>query len=172
MTDLFKIMKKDTHHYVLAALLIVFIVSDVKVPGVIGELVDTMLGMIVVVMVALSLFGAHPVVGAIGLVAAYQLILRSQGQQSMAVYVPSEAKKSRVLTAMNQFPTTIEEQVIANQIPYVFFCFYIAFLYFLLEKGEIDKLVKVVKLTIQPIRELVSCKWGAQCLTSTILIIA
>jgi len=120
MTDLFKIMKKDTHHYVLAALLIVFIVSDVKVPGVIGELVDTMLGKIVVVMVALSLFGAHPVVGAIGLVAAYQLILRSQGQQSMAVYVPSEAKKSRVLTAMNQFPTTIEEQVIANQIPYVF----------------------------------------------------
>ena len=84
MTDLFKIMKKDTHHYVLAALLIVFIVSDVKVPGVIGELVDTMLGKIVVVMVALSLFGAHPVVGAIGLVAAYQLILRSQGQQSMA----------------------------------------------------------------------------------------
>ena len=66
------------------------------------------------------MFGAHPVVGAIGLVAAYQLILRSQGQQSMAVYVPSEAKKSRVLTAMNQFPTTIEEQVIANQIPYVF----------------------------------------------------
>ena len=89
-------------------------------PGVIGEMVDTMLGKIVVVMVALSLFGAHPVVGAIGLVAAYQLILRSQGQQSMAVYVPSEAKKSRVLTAMNQFPTTIEEQVIANQIPYVF----------------------------------------------------
>ena len=42
MTDLFKIMKKDTHHYVLAVhYLLYFIVSDVKVPGVIGELVDT-----------------------------------------------------------------------------------------------------------------------------------
>ena len=120
MTDLFKIMKKDTHHYVLAALLIVFIVSDVKVPGIIGELVDNPLGKIVVVMVALSLFAAHPVVGAIGLVAAYQLIMRSQGRQAIARYVPSEAKKSQVLTAMNQFPTTVEEQVIANQIPYVF----------------------------------------------------
>lgn len=120
MTDLFKIMKKDTHHYVLAALLIVFIVSDVKVPGVIAELVDTMLGKIVVIMIALSLFAAHPVVGAIGLVAAYQLVMRSQGHSSVAMYVPSEKKKSRVLSAMNQFPTTVEEEVIANQIPYVF----------------------------------------------------
>ena len=108
MTDLFKIMKKDTHHYVLAALLIIFIVSDVQVPGIIGELVDTILGKIVVVMVALSLFAAHPVVGAIGLVAAYQLIMRSQGLQVASIYIPSEIQKSRVLTAMNQFPVTVE----------------------------------------------------------------
>ncbi len=94
--------------------------SDVQVPGVIGELVDTIVGKIVVVMVALSLFGAHPVVGAIGLVAAYQLILRSQGLQSASIYIPSERKKSQVLTAMNQFPVTIEEEVISKQIPYVF----------------------------------------------------
>ena len=120
MTDLFKIMKKDTHHYVLAVLLIVFVVSDVQVPGVIGELVDTILGKIVVVMCALSLFAAHPVVGAIGLVAAYQLIMRSQGLQAASIYIPSEIKKSRVLNAMNQFPVTIEEEVISKQIPYVF----------------------------------------------------
>lgn len=120
MTDLFKIMKKDTHHYVLAVLLIIFIVSDVQVPGIIGELVDTILGKIVVVMVALSLFATHPVVGAIGLVAAYQLIMRSQGLQAASIYIPSEVKKSRVLTAMNQFPVTVEEEVISKQIPYVF----------------------------------------------------
>ena len=120
MTDLFKIMKKDTHHYVLAVLLIIFIVSDVQVPGIIGELVDTILGKIVVVMVALSLFAAHPVVGAIGLVAAYQLIMRSQGLQAASIYIPSEIQKSRVLTAMNQFPVTVEEEVISKQIPYVF----------------------------------------------------
>jgi hypothetical protein len=120
MTDLFKIMKKDTHHYVLAVLLIIFIVSDVHVPGIIGELVDTILGKIVIVMIALSLFAAHPVVGAIGLVAAYQLIMRSQGLQAASLYIPSEIQKSRVLTAMNQFPVTIEEEVISKQIPYVF----------------------------------------------------
>ena len=118
MTDLFKIMKKDTHHYVLAATTyIVFIVSEVKVPGVIGQMVDTMVGKIVVVMVALSLFGAHPVVGAIGLVAAYQLdhaFSRTSTLRS-AVYVPSEKLKNpRVLSAINQFPTTVEEEVIAK----------------------------------------------------------
>ena len=120
MADLFKIMKKDTHHYVLAALLIIFIVSDVRVPAVVGELVDTIVGKIVVVMVALSLFAAHPVVGAIGLVAAYQLILRSQGLQTASLYIPSEIKKSQTLSAMNQFPVTVEEEVISKQIPYVF----------------------------------------------------
>ena len=120
MSDLLKIMKKDTHHYVLAVLLIIFIVSDVQVPGIMGELIDTILGKILVVMGALSLFAAHPVVGAIGLVAAYQLIMRSQGHQAAAIYIPSEIKKSRVLTAMNQFPVTVEEEVISKQIPYVF----------------------------------------------------
>ena len=120
MTDLLKIMKKDTHHYVLSVLLIIFIVSDIRITGVVGELVDTILGKIVVIMVALSLFGAHPVVGAIALVAAYQLIMRSQGLQAAALYLPSERKKSRVFTAMNQFPVTIEEDVISKQIPDVF----------------------------------------------------
>ena len=120
MDNLFKHMKKDQHHYVLAALLIIFIVSDVKVPNAVAELVDSTLGKIVVAIVALSLFSSHPVVGAIGLVAAYQLIMRSQGMAATQQYIPSEHKKSQALSAMNQFPVTVEEEVIANQIPYVF----------------------------------------------------
>lgn len=120
MEGLFKIMKKDTHNYILATLLIIFIVSDVQVPDMVAELVDTALGKIIVAMVALSLFGAHPVVGAIGLVAAYQLVIRSEGHYAMATYMPSEKRKSEVLSTINQFPTTVEEEVIAKQIPYVF----------------------------------------------------
>ena len=120
MEGLFKIMKKDTHNYILATLLIIFIVSDVQVPDMVAELVDTALGKIIVAMVALSLFGAHPVVGAIGLVAAYQLVIRSEGHYAMTTYMPSEKRKSEVLSIINQFPTTVEEEVIANQIPYVF----------------------------------------------------
>jgi len=113
-------MRKDAHHYVLATLLIVFIISDIRVPHVVGRLVDNVMGKIVVMAVALSLFGTHPVVGALGLVAAYQLIRRSEGHEAVALFMPSEAKKSRVLSAMNQFPVTVEEEVIAKQIPYVF----------------------------------------------------
>lgn len=120
MKDLLKIMKKDSHHYILSVLLIIFIVSDVQIPPVIGEMVDTLLGKIVVVMVALSLFGSHPVVGAIGLVAAYQLITRSEGQGAMALYLPGEVKKNQIFKSINQFPVTLEEEVIAKQMPYVF----------------------------------------------------
>jgi hypothetical protein len=120
MKDLLKIMKKDSHHYILSVLLIIFIVSDVQIPPVIGEMVDTLLGKIVVVMVALSLFGSHPVVGAIGLVAAYQLITRSEGQSAIALYLPGEVKKNQIFKSINQFPTTLEEEVIAKQMPYIF----------------------------------------------------
>jgi hypothetical protein len=120
MANLLKFVKKDAHHYVLAALLIVFIVSDIRVPSFIGELVDNIVGKIVVVMIALSLFNTHPIVGAIGLVAAYQLIMRSQGYDAIAKYIPSERKKTQALNALNQFPVTIEEEVISKQIPYVF----------------------------------------------------
>jgi len=120
MGDLFKIMKKDSHHYVLAALLIIFIVSNIRVPSIVGELVDNVVGKVVVIMIALSLFAAHPVVGAIGLVAAYVLIKRSEGYKAVENYIPSERKKSQVLSAINQFPVTVEEEVIAKQIPYVF----------------------------------------------------
>ena len=104
MVDLFKIMKKDSHHYVLASLLIIFIVSDIRVPSFIGELVDNIVGKIIVVMVALSLFNTHPIVGALALVAAYQLITRSQGYDAIAKYIPSEIKKTRAMNALNQFP--------------------------------------------------------------------
>ena len=120
MKDLLKIMKKDSHHYILSVLLIIFIVSDVQIPPVIGEMVDTLLGKIVVVMVALSLFGSHPVVGAIGLVAAYQLITRSEGQNAIALYLPGEVKKNQIFKSINQFPVTVEEEVIAKQMSYVF----------------------------------------------------
>ena len=143
MVDLFKIMKKDSHHYVLASLLIIFIVSDIRVPSFIGELVDNIVGKIIVVMVALSLFNTHPIVGALALVAAYQLITRSQGYDAIAKYIPSEIKKTRAMNALNQFPVTIEEEVISKQIPYVYHAQQGANPY----KGVQDKLYGAAKIT-------------------------
>ena len=62
-------------------------------------------------------------VGAIGVLAAYELIKRAESttiNQPSNRFIPSEKKKTSNMSKYNQFPVTVEEMVIAKQIPYVF----------------------------------------------------
>jgi hypothetical protein len=64
----------------------------------------------------------HRVLGVIAIIFAYILIHRSEkktGTYQMRKFLPSQAKKDRHLSAMNQFPTTLEEQVVQNMVPLV-----------------------------------------------------
>ena len=119
MHDAFKTARK--HEMLLTVLLILYIVFNVPTPHMIAPQVDTPLGNIVVVLIALSFFThSHPVVGILGLFAAYTLIRRSSattGRSAIEAYVPSEKRKSEELTAYNQFPVTLEEQVVAIMAP-------------------------------------------------------
>ena len=78
MKNLLKIPKKHMHYYLLSND-DTFHYFPVQVPSELGHLVDSMLGKIVIVIVVINLFVAHPVVGAVGAVAAYELIKRSSG---------------------------------------------------------------------------------------------
>ena len=122
---LFTMQKKEYIYYLLAAVLCLFIVMPVHIPNEVASLVDTFVGKVVVMIIALNLFFVHPVVGAVGIIAAYELIKRSEGKGSrvpaaLKKYIPSEAKKISNLNRVNQFPVTVEEIVIHNQIPYSF----------------------------------------------------
>ena len=128
MIYMLNIMKKMNlkglkHHYVLALLFAAFVVLPIQLPEFVAEMVNTTLGKVVVIILALNLFLVHPVVGSMGVLAAYELIKRAEHtviRNPTNKYIPSEAKKTRELTKMNQFPVTVEEMVIAKQIPYVF----------------------------------------------------
>ncbi|NBO42316.1 MAG: hypothetical protein EBU92_12545, partial [Betaproteobacteria bacterium] len=75
-------------------------------------------GNIVVVLIALSFFThSHPVVGVLGLFAAYVLIRRSSISSAIEAYIPSEERKSNELSILNQFPVTLEEQIVALRAP-------------------------------------------------------
>jgi len=126
MASFMKMVEKDMHHYILAALLAVFIVSDMSVPHVLNELIDTLLGKILVIGGALALLFAHPLLGALGLIAAYRLIRNSEQSHVYTAFgapavVPRATRGERVklrnLTAMNQFPPTVEEEVIRKMLP-------------------------------------------------------
>ena len=120
MEKFLKSLMKDKHHLVLTALLSVFILFDIKVPLVLADLVDNPIGKIVVAMLALCLLSVNALAGVIGLIAAYVLIQRSgdaTGTIATQNYLPTEEKKSSHLSAMNQFPVTIEEEIISKMLP-------------------------------------------------------
>jgi hypothetical protein len=125
MKNLLKIPKKHMHFYLLSLVMILFIVFPVEIPSELGGMLDSMLGKLIIVVLVLNLFMAHPVVGAIGAVAAYELIRRSSGMAGigstmMKQYVPSEKKRTSSLNSFNQFPITVEEMVVKSKVPYTF----------------------------------------------------
>jgi hypothetical protein len=119
MESLYKSARK--HELLLTVLIILYVVLNVPTPPVIASYVDTPLGNIAVVVIALSLFmHSHAVVGVLGLFAAYVFIRRSSastGSSALEAYVPSEKRKSEELSAFNQFPVTLEEQMVALRAP-------------------------------------------------------
>jgi hypothetical protein len=119
MDSVFKSAKR--HELLLTVLIILYVVLNVPTPDVIAPYADTPLGNIVVVVIALSLFmHSHAVVGVLGLFAAYVFIRRSSastGSSAVEAYVPSEKRKSEELTAFNQFPVTLEEQMVSLRAP-------------------------------------------------------
>ena len=118
MDSILKSAKK--HELLLTVLIVLYVVLNVPTPDAIAPYIDTPLGNIAVVVIALSLFmHSHAVVGVLGLFAAYVLIRRSGANVSSAIesYVPSEKRKSEELSAFNQFPVTLEEQMVAIRAP-------------------------------------------------------
>ena len=125
MVDFLSIPKNQTGYYVLALLMCLFIVFPIAIPHELGALVDTNLGKIVVVVIVFNMFLSHPIIGSVGIVAAYELLKRSAGHSRKggginAQFVPSEAVKTENLNKFNQFPITVEEIVIKQKIPYSF----------------------------------------------------
>ena len=62
----------------------------------------------------------NPVLGVLGFYVAFDLIKRSSestGTYALQKYVPTEEKKSCNLTLYNQFPYTLEQEVVSKMAP-------------------------------------------------------
>lgn len=110
-------LPSNPSYLVLSLLMVIFIVMEVTPPSNICMLVDTIVGKAVVIMVALGLFSLDTLMGIVGIVAAYIFIMRCSKKEEVRTFSPSEMKKSKHLSAMNQFPMTVEEEVIDKMLP-------------------------------------------------------
>ena len=116
-----KLKFNDKRHYVLAVVLAIFIVMDIKIPSNVASLVDTIVGKTLVIMAGLSLMVVNPLVGILGAIAAYELIRRSSSSSnlfgSVSEFLPSEETKNHEMQVYQNNNITVEEEIIANMLP-------------------------------------------------------
>jgi hypothetical protein len=121
LSGLFK--KEIMGELALAILLIVYLVLGFRTPDAVAGMVDSLVGKIVMFVVVIYLFlHANPLLAVLALFAAFDLMRRSSvatGIDALQKFAPSEEKRTSQFTAYNQFPYTLEQEVVAKMAPMV-----------------------------------------------------
>jgi len=120
-TELLK--KEHMGEFVLVILMIIYLVMGFKTPDIVANLVDNIIGKVVIILIVIYLFmNANPILAVISALVAFDLMRRSTettGLGALQAYAPSEEKKISQFTAFNQFPYTLEQEVVAKMAPLV-----------------------------------------------------
>jgi hypothetical protein len=115
--------KEHIGELTLIILFIVYLVMGYKTPEPVAGLVDTLIGKIVLFVVVVYLFlHANPILAVLALFVAFDLVRRSSvvtGIDALQKYAPTEAKKSSQFTAFNQFPYTLEQEIVKKMAPII-----------------------------------------------------
>jgi len=113
--------KKNMPQLILSLLFIIYLILGHKMPDSIAEKIDTKVGKIIVVIMALILFAcSNPILGILGLIVAYEIIKRSSmttGTAALEIYYPTEEKKWSPFSAHHQFPYTLEQEMVKKMAP-------------------------------------------------------
>ena len=118
------IMKKENcSQMLLLIVLVIYIVFNIKTPSSIAPYIDNIYSNVIIIVLAFfTLMHVNPILGIIALFAAYELIRRSadtNGTTTIKKFLPSQSKTNQHLNAFNQFPITLEEEVVKQMAPLV-----------------------------------------------------
>ena len=124
MDSFSELFKKDhMGELILIVLMIVYLILGFKTPEVVALMVDNVIGKVVIILIVLYLFmHANPILAVLAALVAFDLMRRSNettGLGALAAYAPSEKKKMSQFSAFNQFPYTLEQEVVAKMAPIV-----------------------------------------------------
>ena len=121
--EAFKKLMKNRSELLMLTVLVLYITLNVQTPDMLAKLVDNVLGNVVILLAALYLLtNTNPIVGVVALYAAYELIRRSDKSNlssNFKKFLPTQEKKDGHFSAFNQFPVTLEEQMVKKMAPLV-----------------------------------------------------
>jgi hypothetical protein len=110
--------RENLGQLILCILFVIYLLMGASTPPTVSKMIDTIYGKIFVIVIAVLLFmNSNPILGILGIVVAYELIRHATGNYALEQYLPTEKKKSTNLTAMNQFPYTLEQEVVKKMAP-------------------------------------------------------
>ena len=118
------LLKKDhMGELILIVLFIIYLVLGLRTPEIVANMVDNVIGKVVIILVVIYLFmNANPVLAVLAALVAFDLMRRSTettGLGALEKYAPTEEKKMSQFSAFNQFPYTLEQEVVAKMAPIV-----------------------------------------------------
>jgi hypothetical protein len=120
-SSLFK--KEHIAELILIVLFIIYLILGYKTPEPIANMIDSLFGKIIIFIIVVYLFMySHPILAVLALFVAFDLIRRSSlatGIDALKKFEPTEEKKMSQFTAFNQFPYTLEQEVVKKMAPIV-----------------------------------------------------
>ena len=106
----------------LLVLFVIYIIFNIPTPEPIASMIDSTFGyVVIIVLFAFMAVNLNPLVTLVGIFAIYLLFKRSSistGSLAMTKFLPSEHIKTQHLSAFNQFPVTLEEEVVQQMAPF------------------------------------------------------
>lgn len=114
---------KSPIQWIVLAIIAIFLVMPIQVPGHVASIVDSTLGISSLFLLGIYLFlNAHPILAVAFILFAYELHRRSSNrmhmQNSMIEFTPTESKRDEEMSKMNpSSDRTLEEEVVSQMAP-------------------------------------------------------
>lgn len=112
-------MKSFMLQAILSILFVLYLISNKKLPTPVANLIDTPLGKVVIVILALSLFAyANPLLAILGIIVAYFMInasTKQTGTYGLEEYTPTDVKKWVGFEPRHYHEYTLEEEIVKER---------------------------------------------------------
>jgi hypothetical protein len=121
MKNIVKALKKqEPAEIVLGILMIIFLLMGYKIPTSISYVLDSFIGKIVMILIVGFMFVyTNPILAVLALLVVVNIMMNgSNFSASQSIqYAPSEENKTSQFTKFNQFPYTLEQEMVKKMAP-------------------------------------------------------
>ena len=124
MNSFSSLLKKEHRgELILTIIFIIYLILGYRTPQPVAFLVDNLIGKGVIFIIVIYMFlHMNPILAVMALFVAFDLMRRSSmtvDNNLIQSYIPSEENKMNQFTAFNQFPYTLEQEVVKKMAPIV-----------------------------------------------------